>query len=465
MKNANEREHMRKMGIKLFTYLAIVLMVASILSTGALAASDNAQKAGLQIKDRDRDMINANGNALRKQAEGLNNTTQDLNNTTLMNRAKGNNNVKAGYLDARDNFVKMKNNDKNLDSEEAIEATKDYLNSTIDYMIVSLEDEEYITQLELIKEDVAAADTRKELAECARDIRDIWKDANRQKTASASKSADNKLSAVIRTSENMALRLENEIARLEGNGENVAELRSMLEEYRSLIAEAKVYQLQAANATDADEKAELIRNMNMAGQKIKEANALLKDMLKGLRQHREGLVVLTGNNTLTAEGNGTAVLSGNLTLEFNATDAKLVVKDMAGDAVINTGNASYALSNIDAGNSESNNRAFVFHNLTGTVTIEGSRLTVMIRSEDMSLSVDGEGTAVLSGDGSYELESITKEWAKYDDENDEEEESDEGSEESDMDEDDENPENESVNSSFNNTSEGNSSVSGNLTGI
>jgi hypothetical protein len=456
---------MRKMGMKLFAYLAMVLMVASILSTGALAASDNAQKAGVLIKDRDRDMVNANENALRKQSEGLNSTIQDMNNTTLMNKAKGNKNVKAGYLDARDNFVKIKNNDKNLASEEAIEATKEYLNSTIDYMIDSLEDEDYIAQLELVKEDVAAASTRKELAECARDIRDIWKDANRQKTVSASRSADNKLSAVIKTSENMALRLENEIARLENNGEDVTELRSMLEEYRSLIAEARAYQLQAANATDADEKAELVRNMNMAGQKIKEANALLKDMLKGLKQHREGLVVLTGNNTLKAEGNGTAVLSGNLTLEFNATDAKLVVKDMAGDAVINTSDASYGSSNIDAGNSESNNRAFVFHNLTGTVTIEGSRLTVMIRSEDMSLSVDGEGTVVLSGDGSYEQKGVTKEWAKYDDE---EEESDEGSEESDMgedEEDDENSGNESVDNSGNNTSEGNSSISGNITGI
>jgi len=454
---------MRKMGMKLFAYLAMVLMVASILSTGALAASDNAQKAGLQIKDRDRDMVNANENALRKQSEGLNNTNQDTNNTTLVNKAKGNKNVKAGYLDARDNFVKMKNNDKNLASEEAVGATKDYLNSTIDYMIDSLEDEDYIAQLELVKEDVAAASTRKELAECAKDIRDIWKDANRQKTISASKSADNKLSAVIKTSENMALRLENEIARMENNGEDVAELRSMLEEYRSLIAEAKAYQLQAANVTDADERAELVRNMNMAGQKIKEANALLKDMLNTLKQHREGLVVLTGNNTLTAEGNGTAVLSGNLTLEFNATDAKLVVKDMAGDAVINTGNASYELSNMDAGNSENNNnRAFVFHNLTGTVTIEGSRLTVMIRSEDMSLSVDGEGTVVLSGDGSYEQKDITKEWAQYDDE---EEGSDEGSEESDMDEDDENSGNESVDNSGNNTSESNSSISGNITGI
>jgi hypothetical protein len=428
-----------KTTLKLFAYFAMVLMVASILSTGALAASDNALKNGVQIKDRDRDMVNANENALRKQTEGLNNTT-------LMNRVNEKKNVKAGYLDARDNFVKLKNNDKSLASQEAIEATKEYLNSTIDYMISSLDNDVYIAKLELEKEDVAAASTRKELSESARDIRDIWKDANRQKTVSASKSMDNKLSAVMKTSENMAVRLENEIARLESNGEDVTELRSMLGEYRTLISEAKAYQLQAVNATDADERADLVRNMNMAGQKIKEANSLLKDILKNLKQHREGLVVLTGNNTLNAEGNGTAVLSGDITISFSVSDARLVIKDMAGDAVINTSDASYESSNIDAGNSSSNNRAFVFHNLTGTVTIEGSRLTVMIQSEDMSLSVDGEGTAVLSGEGSYEFNGVTKEWAKCDDA---QEEAGKSSEESDENEDDNNSESESENNSGN----------------
>lgn len=428
-----------KTSLKIFSYFAMALMVVSILSTGALAASDNALKNGAQIKDRDRDMVNANENALRKQTEGLNNKT-------LMNRVNENKNIKTGYLDARDNFVKLKNNDKNLASQEAIEATKEYLNSTIDYMISSLDDEEYIGQLELVKEDVAAANTRKELSESARDIRNIWKDASRQKTVSASKSMDNKLNAVIKTSENMAVRLENEIARLESNGEDVTELKAMLEEYRILISEAKAYQLQAVNATDANERAEIVKNMNMAGQKIREANTLLREMLKSLKQHREGLVVLAGNETLTAEGKGTAVISGDITLSFTATDAKLVIKDMAGDAVINTSEASYGSSNIDAGNSSSNNRAFVFHNLTGTVIIEGSRLTVMIRSEDMSLSVDGEGTVVLSGDGSYELNGVTKEWATHDDA---EEESDKGSEESDENEDNDNSENESEENSGN----------------
>jgi hypothetical protein len=396
-------------------------------------------------------MVNANESALREQAEGLNKTT-------LVNRAKENKNVKAGYLDARDNFVKLKATDRNLASAEAIEATKEYLNNTIDYMIDSLDSEEHITKLELEKENVAAASTRKELAESAKDIRDIWKDARRDRVTSSVTSISNKFTATIKASETIALRFGNEISRLEEEGEDVTELEEMLNEYNALIAEAKGHQEQARNAyTRGEEYSQIAQNMNQAGQSLREANAVLKDMLQQLKQHREGLVTLNGNETLTAEGNGTAVLSGNLKMTFSATDAKLIVKDLAGDAIINTSDASYGSSNINAGNSESNNRALVFDNLTGTITIEGSRLTVMLRAEDISLSVEGEGTAVLSGDGSYELNGVSKEWAKQDDE----ENGSESSEESGENEDDD----DSGNDFGNNTSEGNSSVSDNLTVI
>jgi hypothetical protein len=85
----------------------------------------------------------------------------------------------------------------------------------------------------------------------------------------------------------------------------------------------------------------------------------------------------------------------------------------------------------------------------------------MIRSEETSLSVDGEGTAVLSGEGSYELNGATKEWA-----NSEENESDEIAEGSGGKEDDGNAENISGNNtSGNNSSAANSSISGNQAGF
>jgi hypothetical protein len=61
-------------------------------------------------------------------------------------------------------------------------------------------------------------------------------------------------------------------------------------------------------------------------------------------------------------------------MSFTASNATLVIKDMEGDAQVNTEGAKYECSNAKTGNSDVDNRAFVYHNLTGDGTIEGKRL-------------------------------------------------------------------------------------------
>ncbi|NOQ48982.1 MAG: hypothetical protein GQ576_07630, partial [Methanococcoides sp.] len=59
--------------------------------------------------------------------------------------------------------------------------------------------------------------------------------------------------------------------------------------------------------------------------------------------------------------------------------------------------------------------AFVYHNFTGEAKIEGSRLTVMVRGEDITIKAEGTGSTSLSGEGSYKIEkddeSTELEWA------------------------------------------------------
>ncbi len=455
---------MRTTGLKLFAYFAAAIMLISILSAGAMAASDNGmngdsnaasnddenvsvesedteddESPGVQQHDRDRDMLNADEDAPRNQ-----------NANAARNKVKAVKSAQAKYMEAKDSFVKIKANDKSLDSEEALQAAKDYLNATIDRMIEIIEDNEniddsYIDELEDEREELADASTRKELAESARDINKTWKDAHKEQVVGAAKNINNKMGSALRTSNAIIARLENEIQRMEDNGEDVGELEEMLDEYKELIAEAEENYEGARNRfRDGDaEYGETLRYMNEAGHNIRESNLVLKDMLKELKQHREGVVHLSGTGSLEAEGDGTAVLSGNITLGFSATDAKLVIKDMAGDAVINTDDADYGSSNIDSGNSTDNNRAFVFHNVTGDVSIEGTRLTVMIRADDISLTAEGSGSAVLAGEGSYNVtgdgEDVEGDWAQRqdDDEEDEVEEDEVESAETDSEEDNE----------------------------
>ncbi len=386
---------MKNMGIKIFAYVAVALMLASIAPAMAIADTDN-----LQDKIQDRDRVNATTNA---SSDGASNQIRQVMST------------QERYEEATENFLRIKANNSALNTGEAIEAAKEYLNSTIDVMIESLDNDEYTEKLDDEKEDIAVATTRAELVECAQDIRDIWREARDERANSTTNSINNKLTAVIRVSETMTLRLENEIARIEKNGEDVTGLQEMLGEYKAHIAEAREYQEQAMIAnTNRERQSQGFQNMKQAGLSIKEANAVLRNMLAELKQHREGLVTLIADETLTAQGDGTAVLSGNFVLSFNTDDAILVVKDMAGDAQVDTENASYGYSNVDAGNSDINNRAFVYHNLTGDVTVEGTLLTITLRGTGISLDVDGNGNVMFIGDGTYELNGEESTWVTPD---------------------------------------------------
>lgn len=422
---------MKKQGLRIFSYFTVVLMLASILPGGAFAASDNAMDSDMSSisgsygndqvddasqedsdddttqlldreRDRDRDMVNATDDATRKRTEAQKEKRSD---------------AAANYMAAKNNFVNIKSKNPNLYSEEAINATKEYLISSIDYMIANLDDEQYIDELNDEKNKVKAATTRKELGDSAKHIRSIWNDARKNHIVSAGKNIDNKINAIIKTSDALIIRLENEIATMKENGEDVEELEELLAQYKERINDANKSREQARNiyqdenGTNAQNMQEANAYLQQAGKDIKESNVILRNMLKELHQHRQGVIVLAGSENLSAEGNGTAVISGDVVIDLTAIDAKLVIKDFAGDAQVNTYNADYESSNIDAGNSTDNNRAFVFLNLTGDVHIEGSRLTVMLRSSDMEFTAEGTGTAVLSGNGTYEYTGNSGVWA------------------------------------------------------
>ncbi|WP_094228218.1 hypothetical protein [Methanolobus psychrotolerans] len=449
---------MEKQGLRIFAYFAAVLMLISVLSAGALAASDNAKNNDVKVvtgnngngnlatdnsdveddpdddttptydRGRDRIMDNASEDATRKRTESMN--------------------AASDYKDAKIKFSNIKSKNPNLDSEEAINTTKDYLNSSIDYMISLLDEEDdadYIEALEEERDSLKDAETRKELADAAKNIRSIWNDARKDRVVTTGKAIDNKINAVLKTSESLIVRLQNEIATMKQNGEDVDDLEEMLAEYEGLIADAREKQEQArniymyGNGSNEENIREANRYLVEAGEDIRDANAILRNMLKELKQQREGVVVLTGNSSLAAEGNGTAVISGDVHINITANDyAKLVIKDLAGNAEVDVNNAVYETSNIDSGNSTDNNRAFVFMDLTGDVYIEGSRLTVMLQGSDIEFTVYGTGTAVLSGEGTYDVDGEDGEWvSRYiDDDSEDEEESEDTPEEETEEEDD-----------------------------
>ena len=444
---------MRSKAMKMFAYLAVVLMLVSVLPASALAAGNDDQSTtpeGAYSDDADqnmtreqiRDRLNATYDAPRVEANNRVKTANQAKsngvNTDAQSRSAKDRimTVRNDYADAKKDFqdVKIKINNKktSADSDEAAEATRAYITHTIDYMITHLETVQenaengdsdtidgYIEQLQQQQANVESAQTRQEFAEAAKEVRSIWNDAEKDAKYFAGQSVNARLNNVLAKSEGLSLRLEGEINRLKAEGEDTGELEEMLAEYNELIGEAKQNHeraretIQTRNGQNDDAVSEADQHMRQATKNIQDANGVLKDMFDELKSHRRGSAVLDGTGTLTAEGSGTAVLSGDLTLNISATNAKLVIKDLAGDAVV-TIDGEY--TEVDCDDEDDGNRALVYHNLTGTVEITGSRLTVMVHGDDVSITAEGKGSVILSGIGTYKVEksgvsSGNEQWA------------------------------------------------------
>jgi len=432
---------MRSKAMKMFAYLAVVLMLVSVLPASALAAGNNDDRMMQRGASDDADQ-----NITREQIRDRLNATDDAPRIEANNRVKTANQIKSNgvntdaqyrsakdrivtvrndYADAKKDFqdVKIKINNKktSADSEEAAEATCAYITHTIDYMITHLETVQenaengdsdtidgYIEQLQQQQVNVESAQTRQEFAEIAKEVRSIWNDAEKDAKYFAGQSVNERLNNFLTKSEGISLRLEGEINRLKAEGEDTGELEEMLAEYNELIEEAKQNQERAGetfqnrNGQSDDAVNEANQHMRQATNNIQDANNVLKDMFDELKSNRRGSAVLDGTGTLTANGNGTAVFSGNLTLNMSTTNAKLVIKDFAGDANVAI-EGDY--TEVNDSDEDDNNRALVYHNLTGTVEITGSRLTVMVHGDDVSITAEGKGSVILSGIGTYKVEN------------------------------------------------------------
>ncbi len=470
---------------KLLALLSAVFMLTAILPSVAFANPDSQEDCS-DCHTGNNNKINAvpvsseKPQAVAKQVRAENAAGLALMNGTQVHdrdRIQYSQQIKLDYQEARNSLTHtraMLNNGTSTE-EEMFNVSKAYLDTTIEYMITTLNetttvleenngDEEqielmkgYIADLEDAKEELEDAETRKDLADIAKSVRETWREANKDLNLSKAihlvRNLENYIVKADRTSE----RLDAEISRLKESGVDTSDAEEMLDEYKSLVEDASEY-LDLAKDKYQDDTTEAASYVQLAITSIKEANDVLRDLLDEIKDQRPGYARFAGSGNVNAEGNGTAVLSGNLDITLSATDATLVIKDLAGDAIVEVDGES---DFYNGGESRGQGTpAQVYHNFTGEATISGSRLTVMVHGFDLSLEGEGSGSVMLSGEGSYEvrgddnsLQSL--EWARMieDDNNNEEEEYEnetesadsseqEGDSEDDDDEDDDSDENE-----------------------
>jgi len=114
-----------------------------------------------------------------------------------------------------------------------------------------------------------------------------------------------------------------------------------------------------------------------------------------------GRVQLVGAGTLEARGFGNVTLAGHVSMTGRAYGGTLIVKDYAGDAVINVN--SSAPRTDSAERDADGATTVVIHGLDGTFEISGSRVFVRFERTTIYLFARGEGHAVLAGWGWYRV--------------------------------------------------------------
>jgi FlaG/FlaF family flagellin (archaellin) len=419
---------------KILTFVLVIAMCASMFTAVAVAKPDNRMNA-------DRGNMSPNNTSVPDDVPGRN---------LEMNTDRGNmnpGNIPYPEVSARDKVPgqreRMKNNYDNsrqdllnvkervqkgqisANSEEFFNVSSVYLNDTINYMITRLSDtkedfenkgvpedsieriDEYIGQLEDQQEKLEVAEDRKELAEIARDVRKIWHDVSKDLYKFRSLNVLNGVGNYIDKADSISERIESEIERLNGSGVDTTEVELMLERYNTLIENASEYREMALDAEQ--DSSESLAYMQQSVDATRQANDVLRNILEFLKDHRQGFANLSEDTNVSANGNGTAVISGNFDINLSATDAKLVVKDLAGDATIEM-DGEYERITPE----ESMGRgtpATVYLDFTGDAHINGSRLTMMVSGENISIDATGTGSTVFTGEGTYTTDSDTMQWA------------------------------------------------------
>ncbi len=229
---------------------------------------------------------------------------------------------KQKYSEAKGDFLKIRNRirAKELDpnSEEALNATKSYLNSSIDYMIAHLSNvesnmassngnrtdekaiaiDEKIKLLEVEKANVSNASSQEELLVVVRSVRGVWNNAEKISLSSAGQTVSEKIGEFLEKSEDLSERLGVKVEDLKVAGVDTAELEIKLASYNSYIKSAQEKKVMADS---------LYNGENVTREDMQTANNYLRQSLNDINKANKLLreIFVELKNYETEKGNGT----------------------------------------------------------------------------------------------------------------------------------------------------------------
>lgn len=268
--------------------------------------------------------------------------------------------------------------------------------------------DEYVRQMEQHREAIRSARSAEEVQEINQRMTAEWQRMSMEMQLCAQQIAAQRMLHMLAQAENASTTLAGELERLRAAGINTSTLHSRLNQYntslhmaieheeraRELLRvhagfddEGRVVDMAQARATLKSTRAELA----MATGELRGATRALKKAFLELKQRRAGLLTLHEGDTLHAQGNGMAVFSGGGEVMVDGTGL-LRVMDVAGDAVVDTTGKGIVLPD-----------GTLQYELEDSATINGTSFTLSVRGEGVVLDINGVGSVVLIGNGTYTL--------------------------------------------------------------
>ncbi len=351
--------------------------------------------------------------------------------------------AKKNYQETKDRFnaakKKFKSERTNLSRDELKDRTREYLLKSIDYMVTHLEilknrvnaDKEYIpfdvvanidthiTQLNYIKAKVQVANTTQELADAARQLDDNWIKMQLEARYYVGLIVNHRIDQFIVKADNASARMDTLIQKLKDQGKDVTNLEGYASSFDSFVSEAKTNHQNEVTLygthSGIDDNG-LVTNNQEAKEFLQQATASQKDTVRKLKSASEefrnffkeakkitpGKVVLRGTGRLEANGTGNARIKGNLTVTVSG-NATLTVSNNAEVTTDGTGTRE------DLAKEDVKYQGF------GQATVTGEDIRIEISGDNIVLTAEGTGSAVLRGKGMYRVEkefTVSGEWSK-----------------------------------------------------
>ncbi len=202
---------------------------------------------------------------------------------------------------------------------------------------------------------------------------------------------------ISRTDE-MGAFLENELQRLQDEGEDVEDLEMKINRFNDYVESARQTKEMADQARrNSPETAQ--QHYFESAKDMYRSHLVIKSIIRDSRIALPGQVTLENGN-ISIHNDGYTSLSGDLDIRMTARDATVALVDPRNNAVIDL-NATYTTAEKDQ------MKANVYEQFSGNMNLSGSGLTVLITGDNLTIDAAGTGMILMKGNGTYIIRDVT----------------------------------------------------------